>query len=126
MKITNRIDRQITHFLGTVQEPWYTWINALANAWILFRNPEKVVHLGTLHPDKTFYVIRDIQWHVGLAGWYDGVLGYIARAVKKGWIPVVDAPPAVLKDGGCWTDFFKGPSDYTMDEVLRSKTSYLP
>ena len=115
------IKRKVFHFLGTVQEPFYTWLNALANVLILLRNPEKVQHLGQLNPDKTFYVIRDVKSDVGVAGWYDAVLGYVDRALRKGWVPVVDAPPPVFEDGGCWYDFFKGPTDYSMEEVLKSK-----
>lgn len=59
MKFRSWFNTKLFHFLGTVQEPWYTWLNAVANAWILFWNPEKVSHPGTMHSDKTFYVINN-------------------------------------------------------------------
>ena len=117
--------KKVWHFLGTIQEPWYTWITALANALILLRTPERVTHPGTLHPDKTFYVIRDFPPSVGVAGWYDSVLGYISRAVRKGWIPVVDAPPPALADGGGWNDFFSVSSGYSLAEVMQSRNVVL-
>ncbi len=110
------------HFLGTVPEPFYSWLNSTANAWIRFRHPERIVHPGTLHPDKTFYVIRDLPYHVGLAGWYDRVLGYMIRARKKGWIPIVDHRPDPKagdpKTGrGNWYSYFTGVSEYNPDDI---------
>ena len=121
MRFRSWLVRKVWHFLGTIQEPWYTWITYMANAWTLLRRPEKVTHPGTLHPDKTFYVIRDVSPSVGVAGWYDSVLGYISRAVRKGWIPVVDAPPPALEDGGGWDDFFTVSGGYSLPEVMMSK-----
>ena len=110
------------HFLGTVQEPFYTWLNALANAWILFRHPERVTHPGTLYPDKTFYVIRDLPYSVGLAGWYDRVLGYVLRARKKGWIPIVvhdgDHKVEDVKSArGTWYTYFDAVSSFDPSDV---------
>ena len=119
--LRNRLRRSVEHFLGTVQEPWYTWLNALANALILIRNPERVMHPGTLNPEKTFYVLHDFPKHVGLAGWYDGVLGYVMWAIGKGWIPVAKAPPPALEDGGGWDDFFSIVGSPPVDEVMTSR-----
>lgn len=121
LKMTAWLKDRLWHFLGTVQEPFYTWLNALANAWILFRRPERMTHPGTLHPDKTFYVIRDLPPCVGVAGWYDRILGYMLRAEKKGWLPVVDPPPPAQTDDGDWHAFFKPISPFPIDEVLKSK-----
>lgn len=115
------ISTKLYHFIGTIQEPWYTWLNALANAWIRFRTPERVTHPGTLHPDKTFYVIRNLFPYVGVAGWHDAAIGYIMRARKKGWIPVIDPQPPMQPDDGDWYAFFKGVSPYSVDEVMKSK-----
>ena len=52
--ISTWLNTRLIHFLGAVQEPWYTWFNALANAWIRFMHPERITHPGELHPDKTF------------------------------------------------------------------------
>ena len=116
------LDDRIWHFLGTVQEPFYTWLNALANAWILFRNPERVSHHGSLYPDKTFYIIRDLPYSVGLAGWYDRVIGYVLRARKKGWIPIVvqseDLKAGDAENGrGNWYSYFDAVSPYHPEDV---------
>lgn len=109
------------HLLAKVDEPFYGPVNRLVNFLVRIRNPERVRHLGELHPDKTFYVIRDFSESVGLAGWYDRALGYLDRADRKGWIPVVEAQPPAQSDDGDWYVFFKGPSIYPLDEVLHSR-----
>lgn len=109
------------HYLAMVDEPWYTWVNALANFYILMRNPERVTHPGNLHPDKTFYVIRDLSPDVGVAGWYDRVLGYILHAERKGWIPIVDPSPPAQPDDGDWYAFFKAPTDIPLVEALQGR-----
>lgn len=105
------------HFLATVKEPWYSWINAFANLILRLKRPEHVAHLGSDHPGKTFYVIRDLLPSVGVAGWYDRVLGYMLRADRKGWIPVVDPPPPAQADDGDWYAFFKSPSPYLPADI---------
>jgi len=122
MKLKAWLNTKLFHFIGTIQEPWYTWINAFANAWILFRNPEKVTHPGSLHPDKTFYVIRDLPYYVGLAGWYDRVLGYMLRAERKGWIPVVEHLPDPQAGDpetgrGNWYSYFTAVSQYDPKDI---------
>lgn len=116
---------RLFHCLGCVQEPWYTYLNALANRWILFRHPEKLMHPGTLHPDKTFYIIKDIHPDVGVAGWYDRVLGYVLYAERKGWIPVVDPDPPAQADDGDWYAFFDGPSAYRPKEAWQGRNVVL-
>ena len=121
MRLRAWLNTKLFHFLGTIQEPWYTWVNALANALILFLNPEKVTHPGTLNPDKTFYVIRSLPVYVGVAGWYDAVLGYMLYARKRGWIPVVYPTQPAQADDGDWYAFFKGVSPYSVEEAMNSK-----
>jgi len=72
------------HWLGTVQEPWYTWVNALANLILRMKKPERVIHPGTLYSDKTFYIIDDLSPSVGLAGWYDRVCICCGRRRRDG------------------------------------------
>lgn len=60
-KIKKWFEDRFWHFLGTVQEPFYSWLNAMANAVVLFRNPERKICCGTLNPDKTFYVIGNFS-----------------------------------------------------------------
>ena len=122
MKLKAWCNNKLFHCLGMVQEPWYTLINKLANAWILLRNPEKVTHPGTLYSDKTFYVIRDLPSGVGLAGWYDRVVGYMLRAKKKGWIPIVVPPKNSMlgdeREGrGNWYSYFSVISPYNQLDV---------
>jgi hypothetical protein len=112
---------RLFHFLAKVDEPFYTPLNALANFYLRLKNPERIQHLGELHPDKIFYIIRDTPPHVGLASWYDRVLGYVLRAKRKGWVPVVDPPPPMQADDGGWYDFFKGPSGIPLEEALQGK-----
>ena len=113
---------KLWHFMGMIPEPWYTWVNALANTWIRLWNPERIAHPGTLHPDKIFYAITDLPYSVGVAGWHDRVLGYMLRAETKGWIPVVVAnTQGARRDDGDWYAFFKPVSGFSADEALRSK-----
>ena len=119
-KIKKWFEDRFWHFLGTVQEPFYSWLNAMANAVVLFRNPERKICCGTLNPDKTFYVIGNFSKGVGIAGWHDKVLGCLLWAKRKGYIPVVAPSPAREGDGD-WFAFFKQVSPYTLEEVLKSK-----
>lgn len=112
------IINKLFHVLGMVQEPWYTWLNALGLRYILLKHPERVTHPGTRFPDKTFYIIQNLSPDVGLAGWYDHVLGAVIYADRRGWIPVVKATPPAQEDDGDWYDFFKGPSDIPVEEAL--------
>jgi len=105
-----------------IQEPWYTWANALANFVIRVRHPERITHPGAAHPDKTFYIIDDLSPYVGVAGWYDRVLGYMLRAQKKGWTPIVVPRPPAQPDDGDWSAFFKGPNpEIRLEEALDGK-----
>ena len=106
-----------------VDEPLYSPIKSAVNAWLRFRGNEREVSLGELNGDKTFYVIREFPPSVGLAGWYDRAIGYIARSESKGWIPVI-APPepdASSRDVGDWYSYFAAPSPYAIDEVMKSR-----
>lgn len=112
---------RLTHFLGTVHEPWYTILNGFANRLILLRHPERITHPGTFCPEKTFYLIRDTPSTAGLASWYDRVLGYMIRAERKGWIPVVEPQQPALPDDGDWYAFFKGPSDISPVDACKGR-----
>ena len=121
LRILAWLDDRMWHFLGTIQEPFYTWFNAAANWLIRVGHPERVTHPGTLHPDKTFYIINDLPPGVGVAGWHDRVLGYILRARRKGWIPVVDSQPPAQVDDGDWYAFFSRVSEFSVEEALVSR-----
>jgi hypothetical protein len=119
-RIKNIIEQKSLHYLGLVQELYYSWINALANKLILLQNPERVSHPGELYPDKTFYVISDLPYCAGIGSWYDRIIGYILRARAKGWIPVVYPQYSEPLHSGDWYDFFQEISPYTVEEVLRA------
>lgn len=103
--------------LSRLNEPFYGVVNWLANTIILLFNPERVTKLGNLHPDKTFYVIRDLPPYAGVASWYDRVVGYMDRAERKGWIPIVVPPPTAQPDLGDWYAYFKPLSNIPFQEV---------
>jgi len=118
----DRAFNKTLHFLGTIQEPWYSWINALANLVIRLRKPERITHPGILYPEKTFYIIDDLSPYVGLAGWYDRVLGYMLRAKGKGWTPIVVPCLPAQADDGDWAAFFNGPTpEIPIAEALQGR-----
>lgn len=100
---------------------------------------------GPLNPDKTFYVIRPYyyistnellshQQHLLL--YYYITLQKISYAVNKGWIPVVDYEHydglldfaeefPVNGTKNAWEYFWKQPSEFTLDEVYKSKNVIL-
>lgn len=101
--------------------------------WIeLIRKPEKVKSYGELNPNTTFYIITNLAG--GLASQYDSALGYIARAIKKGYVPVVDLSNSnndclrdeSIKGNNTWEYYFKQPFEgqlqrkYTLEEVYKS------
>lgn len=108
------------HTASRLREPLYSWAIAVTNWWKLVRCPERRVEpFGNLHPDKTFYVIEALTEGTGVASWYDRVMGYMLRAEKKGWNPVV----ADTTDdfGQSWKMYFQNPSSASMDDVLHSR-----
>lgn len=120
--VRQKLTNIVFHYLGTIQEPWYSWVNALANLVIRLRKPERIIHPGDLHPDRTFYIIDDLSPYVGLAGWYDRILGYMLRAKRKGWTPIVVPCPPAQADDGDWTAFFDGPTaEIPVSEALQGK-----
>ncbi len=92
------------------------------------------VCLGDLHPDKTFYLIRN---ELGMEGLVDMIKFALFRAAmaknKKGrLIPVIDQGGAGDRnqfDGGSgenvWTMFFEQLTDIPIQEVYRSKNVIL-
>jgi len=111
----------IIRWLCMVPEPYYGWLRRFCNWYELTRHPEKVTHPGDLHSDKTFYVIRDLPPYAGLGSWYDRMLGYLERAEKKGYVPVVVPQPPAQPDAGDWTCFFNGPTVMSDEEVVRQR-----
>ena len=115
MKLFQLIEKRVWHFLGNVQEPFYSCLNKCMNFWLLMKNREKIRHFSEgEHKDKIFYLIDDLPDSVGLAGWYDRVLGYMKRAEAKGWIPiVVKSHDSAFKERGDWYTYFSAVSRYS-------------
>lgn len=105
----------IYYLLGKVKEPFYSFLIYIFNKLKLLKEPEKIRKYGDLNPKETFYVISNLPG--GLASQYDAALGYIDRAIKKGYIPVVDLRDSIndcLKDAereesNPWSYFFEQP-----------------
>lgn len=84
---------------------------------------------GEENADKIFYVIRPRTNSVeGLMSLLNYVLIQISYAEVNGFIPVVDFKNYTTQyrdvKGGCanaWEFYFKQPSNYSLDEVYRSK-----
>ena len=111
-----------------IDEPFYTPMRRLANAYLLWRNPERVREMGTKNPDKTFYVIKEFSSTIGLAGWYDRVLGYVEHADHLGYCPVIDSTSTELHSGapdgpdcGNWGLYFKSPCKVPLKDVYSSR-----
>ena len=108
------------HVASRLPEPLYSWAIAVTNWWKLMRCPErKVEPAGNLHPDRTFYVIEALTRGTGVASWYDRALGYMLRAERMGWEPVV--ADTADEFGQRWEMYFGNPSRVPLDEVRRSR-----
>ncbi len=98
---------------------------------------------GNCNEDKTFFVIRPYYYskpnlvisaipHL-LTNYYC-TIQYIAYAKDNGWIPVVDwenyklphsEEESINGTNNAWEYYWKQPSEYTLDEVYRSKNVVL-
>lgn len=106
---------EMLHYYETrIQEPFYSWIMAAYNKLLMIRNPEKMTHPGIKNPQQTFYMIRLDNQGIGLASFYDEVLGAMKYASKRGYVPVVDIsdPDCSLVDperkGDAWEYYYAG------------------
>ena len=115
------IAEKLHHLMSRVNEPWYSWLVAVANARALVRNPEKPVDLGALNPERTLYVVNDLRKGVGLAGWVERVIGYILFARRRGWTPVVMMPSDEPREDLGWYEYFNGVSAIDPSEVMNSR-----
>ena len=114
--------------------------------WGLFtKGAEKRVSYGTDNPDKTFYVIRPYYFQEpneyifqnvpNLLTQYYYNLQKLSYAVENGYIPVVDwknygkMPHSenvpINGTTNVWEYYWKQPSEYTLDEVYKSKNVIL-
>ena len=116
---------------------------ALANE-MLIKGAEKRESFGDKNPDKTFFVIRPYYFMKtnelattisNLLFHYYRNLQHLSHAIDNGWIPVVDwqnyGPFPHGEDfpvngtTNCWEYFWNQPSEYTLDEVYKSKNVIL-
>jgi len=88
-----------------------------------------VKRFGPLHPDKTFYVIRQEGGGRGLFSLVASVLCHLDIADKYGWIPVVDflnfkcvynEDNPVNGSLNAWENYFEPVSQYRLDDVYDS------
>lgn len=88
---------------------------------------------GSLHPDKTFYVIRRSDKLAGINSHFISAMGHIRYAVRNGWIPIIDMknyPNALLDEKqlgirNAWDNYFGQPCTYSLDEVYQSRNVIL-
>ena len=81
---------------------------------------------GNLNKDKTFYIVR-IRGNCGWGFYIYRFLYQIDRAIKNGWIPVIDMSfcdnqykvPGSRKNS--WCDYFKQPCGYSLQTAMHSK-----
>lgn len=89
---------------------------------------------GKMHPDRTFYVIRDPHRKAGLFAVHSFVVGHIKAARERGLIPIVDMqhyPNYYYTDQetigrvNWWEYCFEQPAPYSLEEVYHSKNVIL-
>ena len=121
------LQRLLLRILARIREPWYSWCKCISNLILLLRNPEVEEHPGGpkgILPERTIYLIDDFPYNVGLATWYDNVLGRMERAERRGWIPVVakatlsDATRDIVERGD-WYDYFTPVSEVSPSDISR-------
>lgn len=94
---------------------------------------ERLVHNGTEHPDKTFYVIRRHASRAGLFSFVMTNLASIAEAVEQGFIPVIDmqnsANPMLSADEvgkvNAWERFYEQPCGYGLEDLQHARNVML-
>lgn len=87
---------------------------------------------GQLNPEITFYVIRPRNDGVeGLMSLFMNVMKNMCYAFEKGYVPVVDFQNYKTQyvddeyGGNAWEYYFTQPSEYTLEEVYKSKNVIL-
>ncbi|MDR2151650.1 MAG: hypothetical protein LBO72_02410 [Helicobacteraceae bacterium] len=115
----------------TIRYLFPRWIRRKYDKWI---NRERKVSFGALNPDKTFYVIRRPNSSAGIFSTFHFVLGHVMIAIERGYIPVVDLQnyktaynydEPINGTMNAWEYYFRQPSNYSLDEVYKSKKTIL-
>lgn len=106
---------QCVHFLETrIQEPFYSCIINIYNDFLRRKKGTQRISNGNEYPDKVFYLIELDDIAIGLASFYDKVLGAVKYADKKNYIPVVNISNTQSnivdpeRGGNGWEYFFSG------------------
>lgn len=120
----------------------YNFIPATKNIIYHWNTRERRKSFGNKNPDKTFYVIRPIDFsspfYIGAAlhllANYFYVLSHLPYAQERGWIPVVDQlnypvyntlQTSVYGTKNAWEYFWEQPCSYTLEEIYHSKNVVL-
>lgn len=138
------MEKMVINKLSQVIEQYkkYNFITANKNIIYHWITREKRKSFGKFNPDKTFYVIRSIDYknkfYIGpvnnLLANYFYVLSHLRYTQINGWIPVVDMlnypvynslPYPINGTMNAWEYFWQQPSQYTLDEVYRSRNVIL-
>ena len=138
------MEKMVINKLSQVIEQYKKYNLITANKNIIYHwiTREKRKSFGKFNPDKTFYVIRSIDYknkfYIGpvnnLLANYFYVLSHLRYAQINGWIPVVDMlnypvynslPYPINGTMNAWEYFWQQPSQYTLDEVYRSRNVIL-
>ncbi|MDR3347817.1 MAG: hypothetical protein LBN32_04310 [Helicobacteraceae bacterium] len=102
--------------------------------YLTWRDRERKLSFGALNPDKTFYVIRITSKKVGLFAVFSIVLEHAIKAIERGYIPIVDLQnyktaynydEPINGTMNAWEYYFRQPSNYTLEEVYKSKNVIL-
>ncbi len=107
--------RELLHYYeARIQEPFYSWLMAAYNCILDITEHPETEHPGGEHTDQTFYVIRLDNQGIGLASFYDEVLGAMKYAERRNYVPVVTIsdPECSLVDpqrgGDAWEYYYAG------------------
>lgn len=123
---------QCVHFLETrIQEPFYSCIINIYNDFLRRKKGTQRISNGNEYPDKVFYLIELDDIAIGLASFYDKVLGAVKYADKKNYIPVVNIsnPKSNVVDqdrgGNGWEYYFSGIETdgriYSMKDIEKAE-----
>lgn len=81
---------------------------------------------GSLNKDKIFYIVR-IRGNCGWGFYIYRFLYQIDKAIKNGWIPVIDMSfcdnqyKALGSRKNSWCDYFEQPCGYSLQTAMKSK-----
>ncbi len=120
----------------------YGMVPATKNLIYHWHTRERKASFGSRNPDKTFYVIRPIDFsspfYIGaelhLLANYFYVLSHLPYAQEKGWIAVIDQqnylvynslPNAIYGTKNAWEYYWQQPYHYELNEVYHSKNVVL-